>query len=299
VGSTLIFILMIVALLCGLASSPGINDRAPFVADDAPVTEIPLGVAHTPRPSNWPIVAAAAVGIMAVGVAVHADVVLVGFIGTLIGAGGWLGQAWREAAGWDAAKGRRLNERFVAPLGIPLGAIAVIAIMVVSISRVLLAVNEHASVVVALVAAVLVLVIFSLLATRARLSRGLITVIVTIAGVGLATAGVAGAAKGERKFERPESETTQLTLVAKDTTFNKNTLEAPAGETFQIKFTNDDSAVYHNVGVYTQPGAKPVVDGQPISGVNKITYNFEVPSPGTYTFKCDFHANMTGTLTVK
>ena len=42
-----------------------------------------------------------------------------------------------------------------------------------------------------------------------------------------------------------------------------------------------------------------IVNGQPVQGVKKIVYTFSVSQPGTYAFRCDFHANMTGTLTVK
>jgi plastocyanin len=301
VATTLLLFLMGVSLFAGLAvAGSGISDRAPWVADDAPITEIPIGPANISRPSSWPLVAAVAVGVLAIGMAVGTAFVVAGIVGLLVAAGGWLGQSWREAAGWDEAKSRRLNERLVAPFGIPLAAFAIIALIVGSVSRVLLAVNEHVSVVVAISAALLTLLVFTLLATRPSVSRKVIAVIVAIAGIGLVSAGVAGAAKGERKFEPQEPAIQQLSLVAKNTQYNKNALIAPANAKFEIKFSNEDAGVYHNVAIWTQQsGGSPIMNGQPLQGVKTIVYTFEVPQPGTYAFRCDFHANMTGTLTVK
>jgi plastocyanin len=300
-GTVLLLFLMGVALFNGLAAAgSGISDRAPWVAADAPITEVPIGPANISPPSSWPLVGAVAVGVMAVGMAVGAGLVIAGIIVAFIAAGGWLGQSWRESAGWNAAKGRRLDERLVAPFGIPLGAFAVVVLIVGAISRVLLAVNEHVSVAIAISAALLTLLVFALLATRASVSKKVITAVVAIAGIGLVSAGVAGAAKGERKFETKESTVEQLSLVAKNTQYNKTALEATANQNFEIKFSNEDAGVYHNVAIWTEPsGGSPIVNGQPLQGVNKITYTFSVPQPGTYAFRCDFHANMTGTLTIK
>src|SRR5207248_692307 len=116
----------------------------------------------------------------------------------------------------------------VGPFGIILGAFALVVVIVGAISRVLLAVNKDASVVVAITCAVLVLLIFTFIATRAHVSRASITAIVAIAGVGLVGAGIAAAAKGERKPEERESGITELQLTAKDTNFNTKSLDAPA-----------------------------------------------------------------------
>jgi plastocyanin len=245
-------------------------------------------------------VAAVGAAVMAVGLAVDSGVVAAGFVVTLLAAGGWLGQSWREDPRWDTRQSLRLGERFVAPVGIPLAAFAIIVFVVGTTSRVLLATSKNVSVVVAIVLAVGVLVIFALLATRPHVSRGVITAVVAVAGVTLVSAGVAGAAIGERKFHPHEPHGTELLLVAKNTQFDKKDLEAPAGQKFTLRFVNDDANVYHNVGIYTAlSGGSPVVDGEPVKGVAEADYTFEVPNPGTYGFRCDFHVNMVGTLNVK
>ena len=298
-GWVLLLFLMAAATLSGLAvAGAGVSDRARYVAEDAPIEQVALGESIAPRPSNWPIVAAAAVGILAVGLSVGADVVVIGVVGGMLAAGGWLGQVWREHPGWDAAKSQRLSERFLAPLGIPLGALAVVVFMVGSVSRVLLAVNEKASVAVAFFSAFLVLLIFALVAARPRISRTVTTAVVGVVAISLATAGVAGAAKGERPFEKREPGTHEVDITAKDTSYDTKVLSAPAKQHFHVRFANRDPGIYHNVGIYTQKTNQPVVDGQPIAGVAKITYDFIIDTPGTYDFRCDFHANMVGTLTV-
>jgi plastocyanin len=300
-GWVILWFLVVAAAIGGFAiGGSGVDDRARRVAPDAPIEHVPVGRSQLPRSSAAPLMAAIAAGIVAIGVVVGADLVIIGVLACLVAAGGWLGAAWRQAPGWDPAKGARLSERYLAPLGIPLGAFIVFLFLIVTVSRVLLAVSEHASVVVALVVALLALLVFSLLASRARLSRGVIGGVVTVGVVVLATAGVASAAKGEREFEhKGPAAPPALTLTAKNTTFSRSELHAPADTPFTLTFHNQDNGVYHNVGIYTEPtGGKPIVDGQPVQGVKKITYTWTVSTPGTYTFRCDFHANMVGTIVV-
>src|SRR5436309_10466517 len=119
VGTTLLIFLMILSALTGVAvAGAGITDRALYVTEGSAISDVPVGIANTPRPSSWPLVAAVAVGLMAVGMAVGVGLVAGGFVATLLAAGGWLGQAWRESAGWNTARARRLEERLVGPFGI-------------------------------------------------------------------------------------------------------------------------------------------------------------------------------------
>lgn len=301
VGVTLLLFLMGTAALSGIVvAGAGLKDRALFVAEGAPITDVPVGVANTPRPSSWPLLGAVAAGLMVVGMAVGPGFVVGGLLAAVVAAGGWLGQAWRESAGWDASKSRRLDERYVAPLGIPIGTFIIAAIIVIAISRILLAVSKEGSVVIAIVMAVLVLAMFAILASRQHVSKGVMTAIVAITGIGLVGAGVAAAAIGERDIEPHEAHITEVGITAKDTQFDKKELDVPASEEFVIDFKNEDEGVYHNVAVYTEAaGGKPIVAGEPVEGIDDITYHFEIPDPGTYAYRCDFHANMTGTLVAK
>ena len=134
-------------------------------------------------------------------------------------------------------------------------------------------------------------------ASRPRARGTILAVLGGITLVAVAGAGVAGAAKGEREFEKKGTSPQIVRVVAKNTKFNVTELQVPAGEKFTLHFSNEDAGIYHDVSVYTESG-KPVVAGQPIAGVDKTNYLWDI-APGKYTFRCDFHANMTGTLTAQ
>jgi plastocyanin/mono/diheme cytochrome c family protein len=92
--------------------------------------------------------------------------------------------------------------------------------------------------------------------------------------------------------------TTVIEVTAQGIAFVQTDLAAPAGQTFQIKFTNQDASVQHNVEIKDGSGAT-VFKGDIITGVNTTTYTVPALAAGTYKFNCTVHPNMTGTLTVK
>ena len=107
-----------------------------------------------------------------------------------------------------------------------------------------------------------------------------------------------------RKAEQPSPSAgavTTLDLVAKDLLFDKESLEAPAGEPFDVVLDNQDSGVPHNFSIYgDESAATTIFQGDIIQGVDKITSNLPALDAGSYFFRCDVHpATMTGTLTVK
>jgi cytochrome c oxidase subunit 2 len=87
-----------------------------------------------------------------------------------------------------------------------------------------------------------------------------------------------------------------LKVSAKNTAFNTNALEAAASQPFKIEFTNDD-AFDHNVGIWK--GSEEVFRGELFSGPATKTYDIKALEAGEYTFVCDVHPAMNGTLTVK
>ena len=87
-----------------------------------------------------------------------------------------------------------------------------------------------------------------------------------------------------------------LTVVAKDLVFQQTTLTAEADTAFTIDFDNQESAP-HNVAIKDASGAA-TFKGEIVSS-KKITYNVPALAAGAYTFWCEVHPNMTGTLTVQ
>ena len=87
-----------------------------------------------------------------------------------------------------------------------------------------------------------------------------------------------------------------LTVVAKNLAYETTTLTAPADKEFQIDFDNQDSAP-HNIAIKDASGAQQF-KGDVVTG-QKVTYNVGALPAGSYTFWCEVHPNMTGTLTVQ
>jgi cytochrome c oxidase subunit 2 len=89
-----------------------------------------------------------------------------------------------------------------------------------------------------------------------------------------------------------------LELSAKDIAYSTDTLQAPADSPFTIHFKNDDASVPHDVAIRDASG-KELFRGDIITGPAEIDYNVPALPPGTYTFVCSVHPNMTGTITVQ
>jgi plastocyanin len=283
-------------------SAAGVSDRAPVYRnmDDAP----PLQTVVVDRsamlpPSPWPLIGAVAAGILAVGAAVSATVVVVGVVACLIAAAGWFAQAWREDPSYTPREGERITERLIGPFGLPTLALALIGVIIISLSRVLLAVPKKGSVIVAIAAAVVILAVFFALSARPRLSRATVGVLAGISLVALVAAGGVSAGTGYRTFENHDT-VVPIKETAKNLAFDVKEITVKAGQPATIAFDNLDAGVYHNVAVYSaNPGGSPIWTGEPIKGVRKITYTNVFPTAGRYAFRCDFHStSMLGTFNV-
>jgi mono/diheme cytochrome c family protein/plastocyanin len=86
--------------------------------------------------------------------------------------------------------------------------------------------------------------------------------------------------------------------TAQNIAFTQTSLSATAGQAFTIAFDNEDSAVPHNIEIKDASGASKF-KGALLTGVAKTNYIVPALTAGSYTFVCDVHPNMTGTLTVK
>lgn len=88
-------------------------------------------------------------------------------------------------------------------------------------------------------------------------------------------------------------------ISADDLAFSAGVIEAPAGEPFIIRFTNEEGT-QHNISVYTEEGGETIVLGAVIG--EGETDEVQVPAleAGEYFFVCDVHREeMTGTLVVE
>lgn len=87
-------------------------------------------------------------------------------------------------------------------------------------------------------------------------------------------------------------------LSAADLVFDASVIQAPAGEAFTIRFTNDDT-VPHNVAVDTQEGGDEIVTGDIINGGETAEIAVPAQEAGEYFFVCDLHPEMNGTIVVE
>jgi plastocyanin len=83
-----------------------------------------------------------------------------------------------------------------------------------------------------------------------------------------------------------------LELSAQNSKFDLNQVEVIANAPFAIHFRNLDT-VPHNVSIR---GAAQPMTTELFSGPGERTYVYAALPTGTYTFVCDLHPEMTGTL---
>ena len=177
-------------------------DLVPYVPADAPPREVPPAGARPALPSPWPIVGAIALGVGALAAATDGVVVLTAVILLTIAGIGWLFQQWAEHPTYTARYGTRIKERFLVPIGLPLGVFALVAVIAISLSRIFLALPEQGTRVVALVIALVILFSAFAIAASQRMARNALGALCAFAFLAVVGAGVAGLTHGERKFEK-------------------------------------------------------------------------------------------------
>jgi plastocyanin len=82
---------------------------------------------------------------------------------------------------------------------------------------------------------------------------------------------------------------TELHVVSKGIKFDQSCLAAPADTKFKIEFENKDGAVRHNIVIQND---EQFLVGDPITGVDDITYKVDPIPAGMYTFYCQYHAGL-------
>ena len=86
-------------------------------------------------------------------------------------------------------------------------------------------------------------------------------------------------------------------IAAKDLKFDRSDLKVPANAPFALVFDNQE-APPHNVAINDASG-KSVFTGEVFSGPAQRTYQVPALQPGSYTFICQVHPDMQGTLTAQ
>jgi plastocyanin len=205
-------------------------------------------------------------------------------------------------------KGSR--EGLLLPIAIPVVALITILLILIGFSRILLSLSHGAATVVALVVAVSIITIATLIASRDRLTNGaLFSMVGAVAGVAMLAGGVAILAIGKgHEGGKPTAKPQVITLVAPKGAatagFAQPSLTAQAGLPIELRFDNQDPGVQHNVVIFPEdptknPQATALFTGDLVSGPATQTYDVPALKAGTYYFHCAVHpTTMTGTIAV-
>jgi plastocyanin len=118
--------------------------------------------------------------------------------------------------------------------------------------------------------------------------------LVALAAVLAACSGASAAPATPGPSTGSTGDTTSIT--AKDMQFVEKDVTVKAGTAFAIAFDNKDGAP-HNIAISDSAGGK-VFEGSIVSG-QAVTYSIPSLAAGTYTFICQVHPDMKGTITAK
>ncbi|HUW04288.1 MAG TPA: hypothetical protein VMW08_18195 [Acidimicrobiales bacterium] len=203
-GYTILMFTAVAAFFFGMVSS-AFRDADPeaeaeVAGTDAVPAVAPAGVSY------WPALAGFSVGLIVLGLVVSNVLFVVGIILLGLVTLEWLVQAWAERATGDPATNRAIRNRLMYPLEVPILSVLALGLVIVSVSRVLLAVSSLGAVAVAAVVAILVLGAGAFVAQRPRVSSNTIALLLFVGAVALLAAGVVAATAGERSFEEHEGE---------------------------------------------------------------------------------------------
>jgi plastocyanin len=210
--------------------------------------------------------------------------------------------------------------RFKVPLviAIPFGALLLIALLAIGLSRVLLSVPHEAATAIAIVIAANVLGAAAFIAARRRVGRTsmlellLVVLYPVIIGIAIAQFGLAGEETEAATHEAPAGEAeapgtgaaaTTTELVATGTEWSTDQVVFAADEPAELDVVNDDP-VTHNMSIYTDEEAAlakqdPLFKGEDVEGGETVAYEIDPLKKGTYTYICDYHTNMIGEVTVE
>lgn len=204
-GMVLLLSVAVTALFVGGVVT-AVRDADPDVvtatagADVLPEARPPADLSH------WPLLGALGVGITVVGLVVGSLLTVVGLFVVGIALVEWAVQAWADRASGDPQANREIRNRLMYPIEFPVAGALGILLLVLCVSRVLLALPKAGSNAVAIAFASLVLLGAALFAYKPKLGKGLVAVLAAVLGVAVIAGGIIAAAEGSRTFAPHEEE---------------------------------------------------------------------------------------------
>lgn len=213
VGYSILIGLFVVALVAGIILS-AVRDADPEsaaqVLDLDTVPEVPAPAAA----NYWPVVGGFSLGLVALGLAVDKVFFAVGLIGLGATTVEWAVRAWSDRATGDPEVNASIRNRLMYPVEIPGAAVIGIAVLVLSVSRILLALPPGGKYAVFAGLPVLVMVIGVVAAYRPKLSSSAIAGVLVIVALAIVAGGVAAGIHGPRKESEGKTNEKQIVGVA-------------------------------------------------------------------------------------
>ncbi len=194
-------LLIAVSLICLVLGIVTVMTRDGDAEDMSALVDasVPLSVKTPASSSFWAPLSAFGVACLVVGVAVSSVFIYLGVAVLAVTGLEWAVQAWSENVTGDDELNDTIRNRAIGPIEIPMLGTLAIAVIVIGISRVLLAVSELSAVVIASLAAVFIFGA-AILISKSRAPRQIVSAIVTFGAVAVLAGGIVGAAAGERDF---------------------------------------------------------------------------------------------------
>ena len=153
------------------------------------------------RGSHWPVVAAFGAALVALGLVISNVLFVIGLVVLLAVLVEWMVLAWSDRATGDPEANRLVRDRIMSPFEVPIAGFLIAGGTVVAFSRLLLTSSAMGAVWVATALGIVILAIGAVIATRPRLSPNLVAGVLVVCALGVVTAGVVSAARGERLIE--------------------------------------------------------------------------------------------------
>lgn len=200
--------------------------------------------------SLWPIAAAFAFGVTALGLAVDRRAFLLGLVGIMVVGMEWAITGWSDGASDDPAWNRAVRGRYMHAVEFPvLGALGV-GVIAFLFSRVMLALHEAEATVVFIVMGAVILGAAVLLAAKPGLARKAMPAMLSVGMVGLLAAGVVSIASGEvdhaelkevsGRAVAAKASVEAVIEINEEGELNRDTLTVPKGAVLNFLFRNDD-----------------------------------------------------------
>lgn len=177
----------------------GASDRYSYPGGEDPAP------GRDPGATIVPFVVALGAGGVVLGMALGAAGFVVGGAAVVAALVAWFSQAWRDHPAYVPALSKRVSNGIGLPFGMPVILLVIIGAIGLAVSRTLLAVTATQAWIVAIVVAALFFFGALVLATRPKLSKRTMSLVIVLAVLVIAALGIYGLVRGQRHVHHEEA----------------------------------------------------------------------------------------------